>query len=640
MATWMTTGTYTGNGTSKSISGLGFSPAAVIVKRFPDKKGYLATTSMPVGDSKQIQSKTALETTRITSLDADGFSVGSAVEVNESGGEYYWIAFDETAAEVDVGSYVGTGVAHGETGIGFQPDYLIILPAGLFNSYHRTSGMAGDAAARLDGLALEAGQITSLDADGFSVGTTDQTNKLSDTYHYLAFKNVANQVEEGSYTGDGAATKAIAVAFQPEYVIVIPAEDRELADGSPGTVHRPNALTGNRSLNFSWSFPFTTWVNVIKALTSSGFDVGNSPVVNASAGNYHFVAFSDDGAAPGGFEKTYAGAAGANCHYIFVKVSESAMTDKSIVQTHIEPNATLVDLRVVFTGSLSGADEAILDGIVADAQTGLATTFQTAREAARPMAITDNIAGEIAAITEKVSPVGADVLVIEDSADSKNKKRVQITNRPGGADADAIHDNVAGEIAAITSKATPVGGDFLLIEDSAASNAKKSILISSLPSGGGGSADAFSGFHTTAIINLSETYTDVTIGTERVKTANFTHSAGSAEVTANFTGTIVLNGHLSIFAQVTSSDRTNFLIRFMVDTGGGFAEILGTEQTGYVREKLSELNSQSSAAITPIILSVTTGDIFKMQVRKEDGTANNGVLDTIANRASISLRSL
>ncbi len=77
MATWMTTGTYSGNGSSQSISGLGFSPAAVIVKRFPDKKGYLATTSMPVGDSKQIQSKIALETQRITSLDADGFSVAN-----------------------------------------------------------------------------------------------------------------------------------------------------------------------------------------------------------------------------------------------------------------------------------------------------------------------------------------------------------------------------------------------------------------------------------------------------------------------------------------------------------------------------------------------------------------------------------
>jgi hypothetical protein len=48
-------------------------------------------------------------------------------------------------------------------------------------------------------------------------------------------------------------------------------------------------------------------------------------------------------------------------------------------------------------------------------------------------------------------------------------------------DADAIHDNVAGEIAAITAKATPVSGDFLVIEDSEASNAKKSITLADLP---------------------------------------------------------------------------------------------------------------------------------------------------------------
>ena len=50
----------------------------------------------------------------------------------------------------------------------------------------------------------------------------------------------------------------------------------------------------------------------------------------------------------------------------------------------------------------------------------------------------------------------------------------------GGADPDAIHDNVSGEIAAITDKATPIVGDHLLIEDSAASNAKKDITINSL----------------------------------------------------------------------------------------------------------------------------------------------------------------
>ena len=50
-----------------------------------------------------------------------------------------------------------------------------------------------------------------------------------------------------------------------------------------------------------------------------------------------------------------------------------------------------------------------------------------------------------------------------------------------GADTDAIHDNVSAEISVITSKATPVGADFLLIEDSAAGDAKKKITIGDLP---------------------------------------------------------------------------------------------------------------------------------------------------------------
>ena len=53
-------------------------------------------------------------------------------------------------------------------------------------------------------------------------------------------------------------------------------------------------------------------------------------------------------------------------------------------------------------------------------------------------------------------------------------------------DADAIHDNVSAEISAITEKTTPVSADLVLIEDSAASNAKKRLQIGNLPSGGGG----------------------------------------------------------------------------------------------------------------------------------------------------------
>ena len=47
-------------------------------------------------------------------------------------------------------------------------------------------------------------------------------------------------------------------------------------------------------------------------------------------------------------------------------------------------------------------------------------------------------------------------------------------------DADAIHDNVAAEISAIAEKVTPAAGDWLIIEDSAAGFAKKKIKISSV----------------------------------------------------------------------------------------------------------------------------------------------------------------
>ena len=59
----------------------------------------------------------------------------------------------------------------------------------------------------------------------------------------------------------------------------------------------------------------------------------------------------------------------------------------------------------------------------------------------------------------------------------------------GGTDANAVHVNVASEISAITEKVTPAGGDFLIIEDSAAGNVKKRVLVGNLPTGGGGEAN-------------------------------------------------------------------------------------------------------------------------------------------------------
>jgi len=53
-------------------------------------------------------------------------------------------------------------------------------------------------------------------------------------------------------------------------------------------------------------------------------------------------------------------------------------------------------------------------------------------------AIHDNVVGEINAVTEKTTPVADDVIIIEDSNASYAKKRVKISNLPVGVDSDEL----------------------------------------------------------------------------------------------------------------------------------------------------------------------------------------------------------
>lgn len=95
-----------------------------------------------------------------------------------------------------------------------------------------------------------------------------------------------------------------------------------------------------------------------------------------------------------------------------------------------------------------------------------------------------NAAGEISTVTEKVTPASADLLLIEDSADSNNKKRVQVGNLPGGGggtDVNAVHVNVAGEINGLTEKTYIAATDQILLEDAADSFNKKRCRADNLP---------------------------------------------------------------------------------------------------------------------------------------------------------------
>jgi hypothetical protein len=83
-----------------------------------------------------------------------------------------------------------------------------------------------------------------------------------------------------------------------------------------------------------------------------------------------------------------------------------------------------------------------------------------------------------------------------------------------GADSTAIHDNVAGEILAITLKATPGGTDVLVLEDVAAANVKKRTTAAAIAASGPPALHAAThsdgGTDEIKIENLGATSTDAT----------------------------------------------------------------------------------------------------------------------------------
>ena len=85
--------------------------------------------------------------------------------------------------------------------------------------------------------------------------------------------------------------------------------------------------------------------------------------------------------------------------------------------------------------------------------------------------------------TPTVSDVDT-IVVTNGTLTDDGSGQVTLDLSAAATDTDAIHDNQAGEIAALTEKATPVSADLLIIEDSAASYGKKKVQIGNLPGGG------------------------------------------------------------------------------------------------------------------------------------------------------------
>lgn len=214
-------------------------------------------------------------------------------------------------ASLTYGSYTGTGAAQTITGVGFTPGVILIKADGAYCAAIATSSMTTGEAKKTVGTAgLSTGMVDSLIADGFAVGTANETNKSGVTYYFVAWEDDAS-LDVGSYTGDPGT---VSVGYRPAMVWL-------LGDEGTWPDYAAYAMDGAGD-SYDFNFGGATQ-DYIGAFTATGFTVGAA--LNTTAKTYHYVTFKNDadvtqssytGTASSGEEIT---APGATQHFVMVK---------------------------------------------------------------------------------------------------------------------------------------------------------------------------------------------------------------------------------------------------------------------------------------------------------------------------------
>jgi len=297
-------GTYTGNGLdARSIAGVGFQPDMVVIKNSTsgtvNNRRSVMSGDKHFGDlASYVSDLVADATGMIQAMETDGFRVGTGVGTNESGSTMYWFAFGGVpnmtgsgSFSMAQGTYTGSGATRSITGLGFAPDLVLIKDNAANQAVFRIKQMAGDTTAYLAAATADfALGITSLDSNGFSLGTSTIVNTNGNTYHWQAFGNAydsdnssgASDFATGVYYGNGLALRTIAdMPFQPDLVTT-------KRNGASAAALRTSAQSGDISSFFAAT---AETAGVVQSLTANGFQVGTNASANTSASLYRWFAF-------------------------------------------------------------------------------------------------------------------------------------------------------------------------------------------------------------------------------------------------------------------------------------------------------------------------------------------------------------
>jgi hypothetical protein len=215
--------------------------------------------------------------------------------------------------------YTGTGAVRSITGVGFQPDWVWFKRRGATENHWLTDAVRGSTKGLFSNLtdaeATRTDQLTSFDADGFSLGAdaAGYSNISGQSYvawNWLAGNGTSSNTDGSitstvsvnqkagfsvvSYTGNGTAGATVGhgLGAVPKMLIV---KQRDATRFWP--VYHAGAqitpATGQAYLNTANAYfaESTTWNNT--APTSSVFTIGTNAETNASAGSFIAYCFAE-----------------------------------------------------------------------------------------------------------------------------------------------------------------------------------------------------------------------------------------------------------------------------------------------------------------------------------------------------------
>lgn len=292
----MDNGSYTGTGSSFSVTGLGFAPDLVIIKQESDgtTENYAVWKSRLVNGDNTVYFANAANffAGGITALGSDGFTVGTNATVNTNAKNYQWTAFGNAfspttnsgAADFAVGVFHGNALDSRDiTRVPFQPSLVAIdCNGGNRVDVWRSSAQSGDLSGYFNAAAEAADLVQTLNADGFQVGAASDANRSATNCYWFAFKEGTN-FDVGTYSGTGSAQDITSAGFQPDLVW------SKITSSAQSGAHRPSSLAGDSTQSFINAANFT---GGITGFVSSGFSLGTSAVTNTSgANNYRYSAW-------------------------------------------------------------------------------------------------------------------------------------------------------------------------------------------------------------------------------------------------------------------------------------------------------------------------------------------------------------